>query len=131
MTHVQAAGAHFLPASFSILGAWGPVIQGLFDTLWQEQIQKALNSGDPVWPVVQCKLAWRARISVPLMRANAQMVLSRARQQGTLCPAHAHRANISHRASHRNPVHRPHDRRNLAHSCSLCVTRRGASAQGV
>jgi hypothetical protein len=33
------------------------------------------------------------------MRANAQMVLSRARQQGTLRPAHAHRANISHQAA--------------------------------
>jgi hypothetical protein len=130
-THVQAAGALFLPASFSVLGAWGPAIQSLFDTLWQEKIQKAEDSGDPTWPIVQRKLAWRSKISVTLMRANAQMVLSRARQQGTLCPAHAHRANISHHASHRNPVQHPHDRRNLANSRSLCVARRGASARGV
>jgi 5-methylcytosine-specific restriction endonuclease McrA len=128
---VQAAGALFLPASFSVLGAWGPAIQSLFDTLWQEKIQKAEDSGDPTWPIVQRKLAWRSKISVTLMRANAQMVLSRARQQGTLCPAHAHRANISHHASHRNPVQHPHDRRNLANSRSLCVARRGASARGV
>jgi hypothetical protein len=37
-THVQAAGALFLPASFSVLGAWGPAIRSLFDTLWQEKI---------------------------------------------------------------------------------------------
>eukprot|EP00962_Isochrysis_galbana_P012067 scaffold3399_cov101-Isochrysis_galbana.AAC.2 len=45
--------------------------------------------------------------------------------------AHAHRASMSHQASHRNPVQHPHDRRNLAHSRSLCVARRGAPARGV
>eukprot|EP00962_Isochrysis_galbana_P004500 scaffold1232_cov127-Isochrysis_galbana.AAC.10 len=87
--------------------------------------------GDPIWPVIRRKLAWRAKISVTLMRANAQMVLSRARQQGTLCPAHAHCANVSHLAAHRNPVQVPHSLRHLAHSRSICVARRGASARGV
>jgi hypothetical protein len=75
--------ALFLPASFSVLGAWGPAIRSLFDTLWQEKIQKALDSGDPTWPVAQRKLAWRSKISVTLMRANAQMVLS-CRMRGFL-----------------------------------------------
>jgi hypothetical protein len=68
----------------------------------------------------------RSRSCVPTRRW-----FSRARQQGTLCPAHAHRANVSHLAAHRNPVQVPHDRRNLPHSRSLCVARRGASARGV
>eukprot|EP00962_Isochrysis_galbana_P026888 scaffold8400_cov116-Isochrysis_galbana.AAC.2 len=44
------------------------------------------------------------------MRANAEMILSRARQQGTICPAHAHRARVSHLTAHRNPnpVQVPH-----------------------
>eukprot|EP00962_Isochrysis_galbana_P036456 scaffold12603_cov146-Isochrysis_galbana.AAC.1 len=65
-----------------------------------------------------------ARISVTLMRANAEIILSRARQQGTICPAHAHRARVSHLTAHRTIPSKfqvPHDRRNLAHSRSLRV----------
>eukprot|EP00962_Isochrysis_galbana_P017110 scaffold4908_cov109-Isochrysis_galbana.AAC.10 len=112
-------------------GAWGPAFRGVFDTLWAEQVQKAKDAGDPIWPVIKRKLKWRSRISVTLMRANAEMVLSRARQHGIICPAHAHRARISHLTAHRNPVQVPHDRRNFAHSRSLCVARHGASARDV
>jgi hypothetical protein len=41
-----------------------------------EKIRIALDSGDFTAPVVQRKPAWRAKIVVTLMRANAQMVPS-------------------------------------------------------
>jgi hypothetical protein len=44
---------------------------------------------------------------------------------------HAHRARVTHLPAHTNPARAIHDRRNLAHSRSLCVARRGASARGV
>jgi hypothetical protein len=36
--HDQAQGAQFLPASFSVLGAWGPAITARFDALWATEI---------------------------------------------------------------------------------------------
>jgi hypothetical protein len=75
---VQAQGAQFLPASFSILGAWGPAITARFDALWATEIQKAAENGNSIWPVVRRKLDWRGKVSVTLMRANAEMLLSRA-----------------------------------------------------
>ncbi len=54
-------------------------------------------------------MLWRAKISVALMRANAQMRLSRARYQDTLNLAHAHQARDSHLASHRSPAQRSQD----------------------
>jgi hypothetical protein len=128
--HVQAQGAQFLPASFSILGAWGPAITARFDALWATEIQKAADNGNSIWPVVRRKLDWRGKVSVTLMRANAQMLLSRATRQGALCPAHAHRARVTHLPAHTSPARAIHDRRNLAHSRSLCVARHGASARG-
>ncbi len=49
-----------------------------------------------VWPVIQRKMLWLAKILVALMRANAQMLLSRARRHGTINPAHADRVHCSH-----------------------------------
>jgi hypothetical protein len=130
--HVQAQGAQFLPASFSILGAWGPAITARFDALWATEIQKkAADNGDSTWPVIRRKLDWRGKVSVTLMRANAQMLLSRATRQGALCPAHAHRARIMQLPAHTSPAQAIPDRRNLAHSRSLCGARHGASACGV
>jgi hypothetical protein len=60
-------------------------------------------------------MLWRTKISITLMLANAQMLLSRGRCQGTLNPAHAHHARCSHLASHRSPAQRPQDY-NFAHS---------------
>lgn len=125
-SHVQAQGAQFLPASFSVLGAWGPAIKARFDSLWGAEIQKAADNGDATWPVIRRKLDWRSKVSVTLMRANAQMLLSRATRQGALCPAHAHRARVTHLPAHTSPFRAIHDRRNLAHSRSLCVARHGA-----
>jgi hypothetical protein len=102
-----------------------------FDALWATEIQKAADNGNSIWPVVQRKLDWRGKVSVTLMRANAQMLLSRATRQGALCPAHAHRARVTHLPAHTSPARAIHDRRNLAHSRSLCVARHGASARGV
>jgi hypothetical protein len=102
--HVQAQGAQFLPASFSILGAWGPAITARFDALWATEIQKAADNGNSIWPVVRRKLDWRGKVSVTLMRANAQMLLSRATRQGALCPAHAHRARVTHLPAHTSPA---------------------------
>ena len=89
-----------------------------------------------MWPVIQRKMLsviqrkklWRAKISVALMRANAQMLLSRVCCQGTLNPARAHRAHCSHLVSHRSPAQRPqdynlnHSRRLRANKHALCVT---------
>jgi hypothetical protein len=51
----------------------------------------------------------------------AQMLLSQARCQGTLNPAHAHCTRCSHIASHRSPVQHPQDY-NLAHSSATVRT---------
>ena len=106
---VEAAGATFLPAAFSVLGSWGPAIAKDFSLLWKAEVDSVKAAGEAVWPVIQRKMLWRAKISVALMRANAQMLLSRACLQGTLNPAHAHRARCSHLASHRSPAQRPQD----------------------
>ena len=124
---VEAAGAKFLPAAFSVLGAWAPAITKEFSLLWKAEIDSAKAAGEAVWPVIQRKMLWRAKISVALMRANAQMLLSRARCQGTLNPAHAHRARCSHLASHRSPAQRPKDY-SLPHSRRLCADKRDARA---
>jgi hypothetical protein len=73
--HVQAQGAQFLPASFSVLGAWGPAITARFDALWATEIQRAADNGESTWPVIRRKLNWRSKVSITLMRANAQMLL--------------------------------------------------------
>ena len=124
---VEAAGAKFLPAAFSVLGAWAPAITKEFSLLWKAEIDSAKAAGEAVWPVIQCKMLWRAKISVALMRANAQMLLSRARCQGTLNPAHAQRARFSHLASHRSPAQRPKDY-SLPHSRRLCADKRDERA---
>ena len=67
-------------------------------------------------------MLWSAKISVALMRAYAQVLHSRARCQGTLSPAHAHRAHCSHIIRHRSPAQRPQDY-NLAHSRRLCANK--------
>ncbi len=62
------------------------------------------------------------------MRSNTQMLLSRARCQGTFNPAHMHRARCSYLLSHRSPAQRPqdysfpHSRRLCADKRALCVT---------
>ncbi len=106
---VESAGATFLPAAFSVIGAWGPSITTEFNLLWKAELGASKAAGEAEWPVIQRKMLWRAKISVALMRANAQMLLSRARCQGTLNPAYAHRARCSHLASHRSQVQRPQD----------------------
>jgi hypothetical protein len=61
--HVQAQGAQFLPASFSVLGAWGLAITARFDALWATEIQKAADTGESTWPVIRRKLNWRSNLS--------------------------------------------------------------------
>jgi hypothetical protein len=63
-----------VPASFSVLGAWGPAITARFDVLWATEIRKAADNGDPTWPVIRRKLNWRSKVPITLMRANAQML---------------------------------------------------------
>jgi hypothetical protein len=115
----RAAGFDFIPAAFASLGAWGPGIKKWFDELWQEKIKEAKAAHEPVWPVIQKKLQWRARVSCILQRSNAQMLLSRATQQQSSCPAHAHRARASCL-----PDSNPYGRDGLAHSRSLSTARR-------
>ncbi len=63
-----------------------------------------------------------------LKQANAQVLLSRVRCQGTLNPAHAHCARCSQLARHRSPAQRvqdynlAHSRRLYANKHALCVT---------
>ena len=126
---VESAGATFLPAAFSVIGAWGPSITTEFNLLWKAELGASKAAGEAEWPVIQRKMLWRAKILVALMRTNAQMLaLSRARCQNTFNPAHAHRAHCSHLASHRSPAQRPQDyslahcRRLCANKHTLCVT---------
>ena len=100
----------------------GPAITKEFFLLWKAETDSAKAAGEAVRPVIQRSMLWRAMISVALMRANAQMLLSPARCQGTPSPAHAHRARCSHLASHRSPAQRPQDY-NLAHSRRLCANK--------
>jgi len=65
------------------------------------------------------KLQWRTRISCILQRSNAQMLLSRAVNQESSCPAHAYRARASCL-----PDSNPYGRDGLAHSRSLPTARR-------
>jgi hypothetical protein len=115
----RAAGFELIPAAFASLGAWGPGIKKWFEELWQEKIKEAKDAHEPVWPVIQKKLQWRARVSCILQRSNAQMLLSRATQQQSSCPAHAHRARASCL-----PDSAPYGRVGLAHSRSLSTARR-------
>jgi hypothetical protein len=62
--HVQAQGAQFVPASFSVLGAWGPAITARFDALWATEVQKAADNGDSTWPVIRRKLNQLAKQSL-------------------------------------------------------------------
>ena len=75
---VESAGATFLSAAFSVdLGSWGPTIITEFNLLWKAEIEAVKAAGEAKWPGVQCRMLWPAKISVALMRANAQMLLSR------------------------------------------------------
>ena len=116
---VEAAGATLLPAAFSVLGSWGPASTKDFSLLWKAEVDSSKVAGEAVWPVIQRKMLWGAKISVALVLANAQMLLSRARcQGGTL-----NRARCSHLASHRSPAQHPQDY-NLDHSRRLCAAKR-------
>jgi hypothetical protein len=75
---IESAGATFLPAALSVLSAWGPTITTEFNLLWKAEVEAAKAAGEAEWPVIQRKMLWRANISVALMRANAQMLLSRS-----------------------------------------------------
>ena len=80
---VESAGATFLPAAFSVLGAWGAAITKEFRLLWKAEVDSSQAAREAVWPVIQRKMLWRAKIWDPLISANAQMLLSaRARCQG-------------------------------------------------
>ena len=107
--YVQEQGANFLPASFSVLGAWGPAVSNWFYGLWKGKMESAKNRGESVAPIVQKMMWWRGRISVVLMRTNAKMILSRATVQGQNCPRHHHGARLA--CGGRPRVYRPRQRR--------------------
>ena len=93
--YVQAQGANFLPASFSVLGAWGPAVSNWFYGLWKGKMESAKDRGESAAPIVRKMMWWRSRISVVLMRTNAKMILSKATDQGQNCPRHQHGARLA------------------------------------
>jgi hypothetical protein len=107
--YVQEQGANFLPASFSVLGAWGPAVSSWFYGLWKGKMESAKNRGESAAPIVRKMMWWRGRISVVLMRTNAKMILSRATVQGQNCPRHQHGARMA--CDGRPQVYRPRRRR--------------------
>ena len=64
---VESAGATFIPAAFSVLGAWGAAITKEFSLPWTAEAYTAKAAGEAVWRVIQRKMHWRAKISVALM----------------------------------------------------------------
>jgi hypothetical protein len=60
-SHVQAQGPLFLPASFSVLEAWGPAIKDRFDTLWAKEFQQAEDSDDQRGPSSAASLIGAAK----------------------------------------------------------------------
>ena len=49
---VEYAGATFLLATFSVLGAWGPAITTEFNILWKAEVEAAMAAGEAEWPVI-------------------------------------------------------------------------------
>ena len=112
--HVQDQGANFLPASFSVLGAWGPAVSSWFYGLWKGKVESAKDRGESAAPIVRKMMWWRGRVSVVLMRTNAKMILSRATNQGQNCPRHQHGARIA--CCGRRTGYRPRQRRPFGHT---------------
>ena len=112
--YVQDQGANFLPASFSVLGAWGPAVSSWFHGLWKGKIESAKDRGESAAPIVRKMMWWRGRVSVVLMRTNAKMILSRATNQGQNCPRHQHGARIA--CCGRRTGYRPRQRRPFGHA---------------
>jgi hypothetical protein len=126
---VESACATFLPAAFSRFSArgawvWWPAITTEFNLnlLWKTGVEAGKAAGETELPVIQRKMLWHAKISKALMRAKAQMLLSRARFARVHSTLTAHRARCSHLASLRPPAQRPKDY-NLAHSRRLCANK--------
>ena len=121
---VEAAGATFLSAAFSVLGSWGPAITKEFGLLWKAEIDSAKAAGEAVWPVIQRKMLWRAKISVALIANACQR--PDAPQPGALpgYPQHCTLAPCPLLAphNHRSPAQRSQDY-NLAHSRRLCANK--------
>jgi hypothetical protein len=93
-------GRSFCPRpSPSSMRGGRPSLPASMHSIWAIEIQKAADNGDSTWPVIRRKLNWRSKVSITLMRANAQMLFSRATRQKTLCPAHAHRTAPASRIS--------------------------------
>ena len=49
---IESAVATFLPAAFSVLGAWGPAITTEFNILWKAEVEAAMAAGEAEWPVI-------------------------------------------------------------------------------